>query len=204
MAKYRKLRLRRISRLSEIGYSRREALSWTAMRTEYPDGSIRFSSIVLSRPYTRLMLRDRYKKYLKAKENGLTDAEFRKQIFDEYVSRGWITKDGRPDIWAELRWWRRQAIKLGMYEPRKYPRRYDSSKPHRKLSAGGGIDRAHVRRQAKKYRDNKKEAKAKGVIKVAYQKDRPSGDIIYDETKKKYVSRKYVYDANGNYKIVEN
>lgn len=149
---YKRLRLRRINRLLEHGFSKQEARQLTGMRTVYPDGSIRVSTIILNRPYIRMMMRDRRRKLRQADKEGLSRAEFFRRTYQDYLDKGWITPTGDIDYWKEFRYYYNQAVRLGAYKPPPEKRTYDPNKPHKKKTADGLIDREHVRRQAAKYR----------------------------------------------------
>ncbi len=180
---YKRLRLRRINRLIESGFSNQEARNFTAMKTLYPDGTTRITSIILSRPYVRLMMRERRAKYRQAQKRGMSKAAFQRINSQEYIDRGWLTK-GTPDYWKMFRHYYNQAIRLGLYRPP--PKKYDPSKPHKKL-VGEQIDREYVRKQSQKYRDRERGGKPKGFVSAQYDADgKLIGGLTRDERTGRY------------------
>lgn len=144
-----KLRVRRVNRWMANGFTRQEALQLSAMKsTNKWTGETRAIPIPTTRPYARAMLRQRAAILRQAKRDGITATEYRKRVYDYYKSNGWLTPDGKPDYWAEIRHYQRQTDyhRIGKHPP------YDPSKPHKKKGGEGGIDYSHTRRQAKGYR----------------------------------------------------
>lgn len=181
--KFKKLRTRRINRLMEYGYSYKEAVALTGMKSVYAGGEKRRQSIILSRPYTRLMMRDRLRRYRNLQAMGISPEEYRRMVYDRYRDMGWIDEEGNPDYWKEFRFWRREAINLGLYIPPK-------GGHHKKTLLEGGIDREYVRRQAKKYRDREKQAKKEGYITTHYDSEgKFIGGVVYDEKTGKFTSK---------------
>lgn len=153
MAWYKRLRVRRINRLTGYGFLREETINLTALKTRYTSGRTITQSIVLGRPYIQMMLRDRLAKYRQAQRDGLSLAEYKRQIYKDYADKGWIKPDGTPDYWAMIRWNREEAIRQGKEtgSPPPKPRVYDPSKPHKKLTPTGKIDKEYIAAQRKQY-----------------------------------------------------
>jgi len=89
----------------------------------------------------------------KAIKEGNTKAQIKELIINEYVENRWLTEKGTPDYWKMFRHFYRKAIQLGLYK--KPPRKYDPSKPHKKM-VGEQLDREHIKKQATKYRGKAK------------------------------------------------
>lgn len=110
----------------EYGYTRHEAMLFTRL----PLKSGGYTSIVLSRPYTKLMLRDRRR---------LVKADI--PVIPIQTTVG---------AWAEWRLWYLESIRRGDYIP---PLQH---KTHKKLMADGNIDREWVNRKARELREQKR------------------------------------------------
>jgi len=149
---YRPLRQRRINRLEKYGFTHSEAINLTWLKTVYPSGEVRHSSIILNRPYVKLMMRERYKKYRQAIKERVSKAEWRRRVNKEYEDNGWLTPKGTPDYWAMFRFYYKKSIQLGDYKPPPQKRTYDPDKPHKKRTGEGLIDREHIKRQRAKYK----------------------------------------------------
>ena len=158
MAFYRKLRVRRINRLVEHGFLRDEAINLTALKTRYPSGLTITQSIVLGRPYIKAMMRDRLAKLRQSQKDGLSLEEYRRQIYKDYADKGWLKPDGTLDYWAMFRWWRDKAISEGKDtgSPPPKARVYDPSKPHKKVTSEGEIDKEWIAKQRKGYANRDK------------------------------------------------
>lgn len=136
MPRYKPMRQRRINRLQEAGFTHKEAVGLTGLRHNGKP------VIVLKRKLTRDMMkaRKRSRKY---------------EIKDAYDSSFAMAQDlNTNEAWKIFKYYRRQAIDSGVID--ETPRKYDSNKPHKKLTADGQIDRDHVRRQAAHYREKQR------------------------------------------------
>ncbi|KKN50925.1 hypothetical protein LCGC14_0627900 [marine sediment metagenome] len=178
---YKRLRLRRMNRLVESGFSKQEARNFTAMKTTYPDGSVTINTIILNRPYIRLMMRERRKQFRNAKKQRMSMTAFRSMIQQQYIDKGWLTPEGNPDYWRMFRYYYKQAITLGSYKPPPEKRVYDPDKPHKK-KVGEQLDREHIKKQAQKYRDRERVGTPKGFVSTQYDADgKLLGGVMRDE-----------------------
>lgn len=180
-----KLRVRRINRWMSNGFTRQEALNFTALKsTNKWTGKITTVAIPTTRPYARAMMRQRARMLEQARRDGITAAEYRKRVYDYYKSNGWLTPGGQIDYWAEIRHYQRKTDYHWM--GRRPP--YDPSKPHKKKATDGSIDYSHIRRQSRKYRQ---QAKAQPSTGTQYVEGKPIGKVVYDEEAGKFVVRRY-------------
>jgi len=111
----------------------------------------------LSRPYIKRMRIARRVIFNEAKDKRFTMAEYKREIVRLYKKMGWVDKDGKPDVWAMLRFFYRLSIQQDDYTP--------PPKKKKKWSKGD------VQAQRQRYKE-KQEARKRMGISVASQGDK--------------------------------
>lgn len=143
-----------------------------------------------SAPYMKNLLKDRrnlWQDLLKEAEYNKwsytrTQREWLKWIQELYIKNNWISLNqeyrvGRTkykaDPWAMFRAYRNEAIESDDYEPRKRKKRkYDPTRPHKKLLPNGRIDRSYVNARAKLYKKKTRLLKNASISERARAGDR--------------------------------
>lgn len=101
---------------------------------------------IRSLPYIQAILKSRRLTISNYRKRGLRDSQIREKIIALYKRRGWLTPEGKPDVWAMIRYYRKEAIDANEYNPTK------RKGSHHKVGSGiskGDIEGQRKRRKSK-------------------------------------------------------